>query len=364
MLLIVALIAMAWWRMTRMNERADPSRADAAREGTKHPVAAVTTLTTAYAIFGAWTFLAWYRKHRRGPYKWGGDGWFGRNTYAGGADKLGHAWGAMTLARLGTFLLHRWGGFDRKKSAIVSASASELLFLGIEVKDGFYYEFSFSDLTGNTCGALAAWALDTFPRLDELFAFRVDYFPSEMYLRQLRGDSPCPPSSCSRWNVAEDYSGETFLTAFHLGGVRALRERLGMWTRFVDVGVGFGTRGYKPLPDLDLLDNAQQDLSVGLAFNAQGFCDWMLADSVWRKTRTALHGVFAVFQMPFTFQPLSRWSRERSLPQRRGYEAFPPIKPRAGVRARGPARAIPRRSMRARSPVWRRVAPPARSSGA
>src|SRR5262249_8783862 len=191
-----------------------------------------------------WTYVAWYKKHKAlGQYKWGGDGWLGSNTYAGGADKFGHAWATMSLARLGTVLLDDWGGYDRRTASIISTSLSEALFIGVEVKDGFFYEFSFSDATGDTLGAVAAILLDNFPRLDELFDYRVQYFPSTMYLRKVDGSSPCPSGGCSRWNIAEDYSGETYLLALHLGGIHALRDmKYGTWTRFVDVTLGFDSR--------------------------------------------------------------------------------------------------------------------------
>jgi hypothetical protein len=50
-------------------------------------------LASAYAGFGFWTWFAWYRERPRlSHWSLGGDGGFGIDTYAGGADKLGHAW--------------------------------------------------------------------------------------------------------------------------------------------------------------------------------------------------------------------------------------------------------------------------------
>ncbi|HEY0252694.1 MAG TPA: DUF2279 domain-containing protein, partial [Kofleriaceae bacterium] len=211
-----------------------------------HPVAAVATLAGAYTVFGGWMYVAWYRNHRDlDQFKWGGDGWLGSQTYAGGADKFGHAWSTMALARGGTELLAQWGGFDRLKASIVSTALSEALFIGVEVRDGFTFEFSFSDLTGDTLGAALAFALSNWPRLDELFDYRVQYFPSPIYLRKLDGSSSCPTGGCSRWNIAEDYSGQTYLLAFHLGGIHALRDaEYGSWTRFVDITAGFQSRDY------------------------------------------------------------------------------------------------------------------------
>ena len=274
-----------------------------------HPVAAALAVGGLYAVFTGWTYLAWYRKHKPlSQYKFGGDGWLGDRTYAGGADKFGHAWATMSLARLGTEVLSQYGGYDRTTSALVGAGLSEALFLGVEVKDGFYYEFSFSDATGDTLGALAAFALSRWPRLDELFDYRVQYWPSTMYVRKLEGTSPCPVGGCSRWNIAEDYSGETYLLALHLGGIHALRDmKYGTISRFVDVVGGFGTRNYKPTPDKDITGKPTQELFIGLSLNAQGLFDYLLEghhSRAARTTRKVTHALFEVFNLPFTSLPV------------------------------------------------------------
>jgi hypothetical protein len=268
-----------------------------------HKLAAALTLGGIYAGFTTWTYFAWYRKHNPlGQFKWGGDGWLGLQTYAGGADKFGHAWATMSLARVGTELLSQWGGFDRVPSTLVATALSEALFLGVEVKDGFYYEFSFSDATGDTLGALAAVAFSLWPRLDELFDYRVEYWPSTEYRRQFDGGNV---------NIAEDYSGETYLLALHLGAIRSLREQSwGSWTQFVDVAAGFGTTGYKPDPPSRMLPDYQhhQHLYLGVSLNAQGLFDWMFRGRS-EPARKITHGLFEVFNAPFTFVPVIDDSR-------------------------------------------------------
>ncbi len=287
-----------------------------------HPKAAVAVLAGAYALFTVWMFVAWYSHHQPNrKFKWGGDGWLGPRTYAGGADKFGHAWSTMSLARLGTYILTAGGGYGRRKASLFSAALSQLLFTGVEVRDGTFYEFSFSDLAGDASGAILALLLDNFPRLDELVDYRVQYFPSEMYKRKVLGTSPCLYSGCSRWNVAEDYSGETYLLAFHLAGIKAIRNtRFGSASRFVDVAAGFDTRNYKPDPDADVNDAPRQEMFAGLAFNAQGFFDWLLEDRKTpgaQKARKVAHGLFEVFNLPGASIPLIRRRRFR-----------PPNKPR------------------------------------
>jgi Predicted periplasmic lipoprotein (DUF2279) len=277
----------------KSRERSDPPR--------DRKVASAIVLGGIYAGFTTWTYYAWYRKHKPlSEYKWGGDGWFGERTYAGGADKLGHAWATMSLARAGTELLHQWGGYSKLSSTLVSTALSELLFLGVEFKDGFYYTFSYGDAVLNTAGALAAAALSLSPRLDELFDYRVEYWPSHEYRRQFTGGNV---------NIAEDYSGETYLLAFHLGGLRSLRDsRWGSWSRFVDLAIGFGTRGYKPDPPMreTMPDYPhRQELSIGVSLNLQGVSDWLF-DGRSRAAKKIGHGLFEVFNLGYL--PAKQWT--------------------------------------------------------
>ncbi len=260
-----------------------------------------------YAGFSTWAYFAWYRDHPPlSGFKAGGDGWFGVETYAGGADKLGHAWATMTLARMGSALL-REGGWNPTGATLASAALSELLFLNVEIRDGFYFEFSYGDLVLNTSGMLAAIALDLWPRLDEFVDFRVQYFPSARYIENIDGSpnadgSPsCPKGRCSRWNIAEDYSGQTFLLALHLGAFHGLRDwKYGQWSRFVDLAIGFETRHYKPPPDPTNRPRAYQDLFFGVSLNAQGLFDYLLENRRHETLRKVTHGLFEVFNLPFT----------------------------------------------------------------
>jgi hypothetical protein len=267
----------------------------------KHPVASVAILGATYATFSSWAYLAWYVKHKPlGYYKWGGDGWLGDTTYAGGADKFGHAWSTMGLARAGTLLLSDYGGYDHFRSSLVSAALSETLFFFVEVKDGFFYEFSYSDLAGDTTGMVLALLFDNFPRLDEMFDYRVEYWPSQEYWNNVSGGN-----GYSRLNIAEDYSGETYLLAFHLGSIHALRDQSwGTFSRFVDLTVGFDSRGYKPTPPMGYPDyEHHQNTFIGVSLNAQGVFDWLLEGHTSRAARTTrkiTHGVFEMFNLPYT----------------------------------------------------------------
>lgn len=272
---------------------------------------ALLTLGGIYAGFSTWAYFAWYKKEGHafqtggdGTWKlWSEDSWFGANRYSAGADKMGHAWATYALGRAGTELLSQWGGFGRLTSALVGNGLSELLFFGVELKDGFLYTFSYGDFTFNTLGAALGFAQSMWPRLDETLDFRVQYFPSARYREKfVDGDV----------NVAEDYSGQTYLLAFHLGSIDRLRTwKYGGWSRFLDISLGFETRGYKPDPPyvIDPEDPTRQDYPkhqsayIGLSFNAQGLFDALLSgrSEGWRKVT---HGAFEVFSLPYSTLPL------------------------------------------------------------
>lgn len=292
------------------DEADDAGTDDLANPTGGHPVAASLTLGGFYGAFVGWTYFAWYRHHKAlSEFKWGGDGYFSRDEYAGGSDKLGHAWATMGLARITAETLNRWGGYSRLGSAIVGAALADALFLGVEVKDGFYYEFSYGDFLFDSIGAVAAFALTMWPRLDELFDYRVQYWPSSEYRAQLDHGNV---------NIAEDYSGEIYLAALHLGAIHTLSDRpWGAWSKFVDVAVGFGTRGYKPDEPSEWgcpssgdprCYTERQNLYIGVSLNAQGVLDYFLGGRS-EPARKVGHALFEMFNAPETFVPVKKWSR-------------------------------------------------------
>ncbi len=296
--------------------RAEPAPASRSK------LAASLTLAGIYAGFMGWTYIAWYRKDcpragddcptfkwadpkKDGSWKiWKEEGWLGNRGYAGGSDKLGHAWATLALARWGTEILYQWGGYDRLTSAIIGTGLSEALFLGVELRDGTSYTFSQGDFVFNTLGAGLAFAQSVWPGVDEAVDLRVEYVPSPAYRDRLsdKGDL----------DIAEDYSGQTYHLVYHLGAIAPLRTwRYGSWSRYVDVTLGFETRGYKPDPLYkpnptmcmetgELCDfDKERNLFVGLSLNVQGVFDTLLRGRS-EGGRKFAHGVLEVFSVPYT----------------------------------------------------------------
>ena len=174
-------------------------------------------------------------------------------------------------------MLHQGGGYERRTATIVGTVLSEALFLGVEFRDGFYVRvLVLATSTFNTLGAALAFAQSTWPRLDELVDFRVQYFPSTGYRPSSRAATSTSPRTtrarptCSRSTWARSTSCATRAGAGGRGSSI--------------VAVGFETRGYKPDPPyaIDPEDPARQDyphrqtMFLGVTLNAQGVFDWLL----------------------------------------------------------------------------------------
>lgn len=252
-----------------------------------------------YAAITTWMYFAWfYDKPELAKFTFGGDRWFQDSTYAGGVDKIGHMWSSYALGRLTTHILKR-GGWSPHAASLMGSGLSCALFTYVEIHDGFYYQMSPGDLVGDAAGCVLSWAMERSPALDRMFDFRVEYVSSPEYRSTfLDGDI----------NIAEDYSGQTFLLAAHLGEMPGLRgQPAAKYLRYVDVAVGYKTRNYKPDPDPALGKLRRQTLFLGVSLNAQAIWDDVFARR--RTLRNIGHGVFEVANLPYTSLPLLKATR-------------------------------------------------------
>ncbi len=249
-----------------------------------------------YTGVATWSYFAWYKGQPDLPFKFGGDGYFGRNTYAGGADKVGHAWSTYTLGRATSGIL-RYGGWNRNGASVVGNSLALLWFTSVELKDGFHFTFSPGDQIGNVLGAGLGMVMDVFPVVDEMFDFRMQYLPSRQFRKNVAGGGGL--------DVANDYTGQQAFVAFHLSSVPQLKDT---WLRFVDVGVGFRTRNYKP----DVTQRPRQELYLGIALNSEQLSDALLAhrkSKLARKTNRVLNSITEFMPIPYTTLPVVKFER-------------------------------------------------------
>lgn len=255
------------------------------------------SLAGVYGALTLWSYIAWYHNKEQLPeFTVNGDGWFGQDTYAGGSDKLGHLWGNLVISRLTTKIL-RAGGWRKLPASVIASSLSLAFFTYVEIKDGFYYQFSTGDMVGNVIGAGLSVLMVNVPRVDELIDFRVEYRPTSEYINSLTESGDV--------NVVEDYSGQTYMLALHLKGFdRLARSKWFGWTQYVDIVGGFQSVNYKPEPaNPDAPRN--QSLFMGVALNMQHLLGAAFGDRPHRsRAKRWAHGVgnmtFEFMSMPFT----------------------------------------------------------------
>jgi uncharacterized protein YfiM (DUF2279 family) len=157
--------------------------------------------------------------------------WFGEHTYAGGADKLGHAFSGYLGSRLFAGGL-RWAGNDPQWARTVGAATTLGILVGVELLDGYErgHQFSWEDLVADAVGVGFGVAMERYPEWDRLLDFRLQYWPSDAE-RRAGHESP-----------GGDYDGQTYLLVAKARGVPRLREH--PFLRYFGLAVGYGTWGY------------------------------------------------------------------------------------------------------------------------
>ncbi|HLU65593.1 MAG TPA: DUF2279 domain-containing protein [Kofleriaceae bacterium] len=283
-------------------------RRDEETEGwTRGKLISAGALAGFYTALTVWAYFAWYHdKPQNLEFEVNGDGAFGVDTYAGGSDKLGHFWSNQVISR-GTTEMLIAGGWKPLPASLIASGLSAAYFAFIEVKDGYYYEFSTGDIIGNLGGAALSALLINRPDIDRFVDFRVEYIPTREYLDGLEhGDI----------NFVEDYSGQTYHLALHLEAIPALREgRYTRWTRYVDLLAGYQSLNYKPEPaDPDAIES--QHLFLGASLNLQTLLADLYGEPPERGRARTSHriGHFALefVSVPYTTLRLAEAERSRS----------------------------------------------------
>lgn len=154
------------------------------------------------------------------------EGWFGRNDYSLGADKVVHAWTSFVIA---DFLE---SAIRRRTNASGAAVTAGLLSFGLAVYaesfDGFSkgHGVAYQDLVMNFAGAGFSVLRNSVPGLKEKVDFRMEYVPS--------GD-------ISGFHPLRDYSGQRYIVATTLAGFEGLENSP---LRFVELHAGYYARGF------------------------------------------------------------------------------------------------------------------------
>jgi hypothetical protein len=223
------------------------------------------------AGIGLYGATHWWKDGLTGNFRTVDEGWFNQDTYAGGADKLGHAYSAYA----GTRLLAR--GFEElgnspERSLWLAAATSLGALTAVEVVDGYSkkYRFSKEDAIMNALGTGLGVLLEKSPELDKLLDFRVRYWPSDD-ARRLKQIDP-----------VDDHSGQTYLLVAKASGVAALRKYDPL--RYLELAVGYGSRGYEP--NTGAGGERSRNVYYGVALNLAEILDDSLFSGAYKGSRS------------------------------------------------------------------------------
>lgn len=257
-----------------------------------------------------WAYFAWYKgRQTTDEIVFKDEGFFGLDTYAGGADKFGHMWSNYALNRITAELLMA-GGWSPVAASVISTSTTYAFFIAIELKDGVHKGFGFSwgDMLFNTMGEALAIVMVNYPEVDEMFDFRVEYNPTDLYLEKLYNDGVV--------DAAEDYTGQTFIAAYHFGSIESIRQSdRWSWMQYFDATLAYRAGNFLPKPkDPNIL--REQDLFIGVAVNLQEIIDQTFYPTPIPDQRYAgathhvLHFIPELYGVPYTNLRLGGFHRE------------------------------------------------------
>jgi hypothetical protein len=155
------------------------------------------------------------------------EGWFGRDTHAGGADKTGHFFMSYVLADL-LYLDFKKNNVHRPARTAALTALATMTLLEVGDATSSKYGFSTEDFIADAAGVLASWFLASHPQWDRVVDIRMEYWPSAGF--ELDGD------------IASDYSGMKHLIAVRADAIPALKQTPLRWLEFQ---TGYYTRGFR-----------------------------------------------------------------------------------------------------------------------
>jgi hypothetical protein len=223
--------------------------------------------------------LSWDWGKDRRKFGVASEGWFNPDSYAGGADKAGHMMSHYIQKRFYTWLFYNLG-HSKKNAQLYGLASASLTGLLIEVGDGMTrFRFSWEDIIMDAIGITLAYVLDEYPKLDELFGLRWEYWPSKHWFDNKNPD---------KVDFMSDYNGQKFFFSIKARGIPHLADK--WYSRYLTLDLGFYTRGYKPDFNRDIIkkNNNSQWWSYGIGLNLGSLIDDISSNDGLLKTLGSL----------------------------------------------------------------------------
>lgn len=226
-------------------------------------------------------YYLWWQGNDFTHFKFAHEGWFGENTYAGGADKASHF---VTTAIIGQAAVRLYQGMGHTPSDArwLSIGVVSLAGLMIEAGDGFKYGgASWEDALMNVGGAIVGAEVE-YEGWGDKVGFRYGLVPEEN-----RGGETGPP--------VEHYSQEIYTADAKLAGLLGKRAADAGPFRYLMLSGTYATRGYRELPP----ELRERDVGIEIGLNipeilrAAGF----RREGWWRKL---VYAFFDFIRVPYT----------------------------------------------------------------
>jgi uncharacterized protein YfiM (DUF2279 family) len=177
------------------------------------------------------------------------EGWFGRNTPNGGADKFGHFWASYTLSHVYSYVYRKWG-YTECEANLYGAMSNLGFQTFMEGIDGFSPSqgFSYQDMIMNIVGTGVGYLWGKYPSLARKIDFRMEYKPE---------------FSSNDFRFADNYERQSFLMAIKSEGFDFVENP---YLRYLEFHVGYYARDYEDYVKGGP-DDRRRKIYVGLGFN-------------------------------------------------------------------------------------------------
>jgi hypothetical protein len=196
--------------------------------------------------------VTWWRNEETEGLHTAREGWLGRDTYAGGADKVSHVVGSYLISRELALRYERFGNSPARSRAL-SIGMTNLAGFLIESGDGFTtYGFSWEDWVSNVLGSSLAAGIAA-AGADDLVGLRFGYVRTRI-----------PPKDGRAAAYGSDYSREIYSADLKLDGAF---WRLGIRpgpARFLLLSLTYGSKGYRFSP----VEKRERNVGIDVGLNA------------------------------------------------------------------------------------------------
>ena len=228
-----------------------------------------------------------------GGFSFRDEGWFNKNTYAGGTDKLAHMYSHYLINR-GSYALYRNSGLSHQEALKQSFYLATSIGVLIEIGDGIsHYGFAVNDLIADMAGVSLGHLLNQNAYLDELIGFQMWWWSDDTASgKHKKGGRLKDP--------IDDYNNQKYVFNLRMAAIPHLRDFLP--TRYLNFDVGYYSRGFKDRNNVN--GRTERILFTGASLNLS-----QLLTDLFPRSEFA-YGVSAVsryYQVPYTSYNFIDW---------------------------------------------------------